>query len=161
MRLLAFLVVTFFLSGCNAKQEEKNAEVEASEENDYPDLTLKLLEGGELSTRTLRGQNIFFFFQPDCRHCQIEAINIEQRLADFADYHLYFISSADLGAIEAFAESFGLDDKDNVTFAFASTESVLDYYGPIRTPSVYIYSDGKLKQSFDGQTEIENILEAL
>ena len=159
MRLTALLLMSVFLSGCNAKQEDRS-EMQ-TQENDYPDLALKLRDGGDLSTKTLKGNNIFFFFQPDCRHCQIEAINIEQRLSEFSEYHLYFISSADMGAIDAFAESFGLDGKKNVTFAWASTESVLGHYGPIRTPSVYIYSDGKLKRSFDGQTEIENLIEAL
>ena len=64
-------------------------------------------------------------------------------------------------AIMAFAGTFDLDKKTNVKFAAASTESALNHYGPIQTRSVYIYANGNLKKSFDGQTDIENILDAL
>ena len=129
--------------------------------NDYPDLHVVLLGGDSLATKTLEGNNVFIFFQPDCRHCQIEAINIEQRLAEFKNYRLYFISSSTMESIRAFAESFDLDDRKNVKFGWTSTESVLEHYGPIQTPSVYIYSGAKLRKSFNGQTDIENIIEAL
>ena len=63
--------------------------------------------------------------------------------------------------ITDFAKSFKLDEKENVRFAWTTSEGVLTYYGPIPTPSVYIYANGRLKQSFNGQTDIENILNAL
>ena len=162
---------TFVLAGvlalaCSSKPEKKvplaaQAQEEAGVANEYPDLVFTLVDGENVSARALEGNHIFIFFQPDCRHCQIEAINIEQRLDAFSEYTLYFISSSELEAIQAFGESFDLDDKDNVRFGWASTESVLSHYGPIQTPSVYIYANGKLKQSFNGQTDIENIIGAL
>ena len=88
-------------------------------------------------------------------------MSIEQRLSDFKDYTLYFISSAPLEQISSFAEMFRLQNKNNVKFAWTTTEGVLNHYGAIRTPSVYIYSNGKLKGSFNGQTDIENIINAL
>jgi hypothetical protein len=63
--------------------------------------------------------------------------------------------------ITAFAKNFDLDNKPRVKFAWTSTEGVLTYYGPIETPSIYIYLDGKLRQKFNGQTEIDTILSAL
>lgn len=155
------VLITAMALGCGPKESREAQETNIQEANDYPDLVLTLEEGGELSTKGLKGNNVFIFFQPDCRHCQLEAVDIEQRLDEFRNYTLYFISSAPMDAITAFAESFDLDNKDNVRFARASTESVLGHYGPIQTPSVYIYSEGKLKDSFNGQTEIERILGAL
>jgi peroxiredoxin len=162
----SFLMTTFVVVACSTGSQEKSDAVEMQQPteqtvNDYPDLTFTLLDGETVSTRTLEGNNIFIFFQPDCRHCQIEAMNIEQRLEQFKGYNLYFVSSSSAGSIQAFAESFDLHDRKNVKFASASTESVLDHYGPIQTPSVYIYSNGKLKKSFNGETDIENILKAL
>jgi peroxiredoxin len=164
--LYSFFVTALLIVACSTGSREKSDAAErpqATEQtvNDYPDLTFTLPGGEKVSTRTLQGNNIFIFFQPDCRHCQIEAINIEQRLEQFKDYNLYFVSSSSPESIQAFAESFDLDGRKNVKFASASTESVLNHYGPIQTPSVYIYSNGKLKKSFNGQTEIENILNAL
>lgn len=159
----AFLVLSFMVSGCSSKKEEKaNTSTPSRQEvNEYPPLTLKLENGEQLAAKSLKGNNVFVMFQPDCSHCQEEAIHIEQRLQEFNDYTLYFISSAPMDQITAFAESFDLDDQEQVKFAWTAPEGVLTYYGPIQTPSVYIYSDGKLRQSFNGQTDIETILKAL
>lgn len=170
MKKLHFVLFVFLvsaISSCNTKKEEttssnaSSAMPAAEQQNEYPDLTLKLADGRELSTRTLKGNNLFFLFQPDCDHCQEEATLVEQRIQDFKDYTLYFISSAPMEQIAAFAQTYQLADKENVKFAWTSTDGVLNHYGAIRTPSVYIYSDGALKGSFNGQTDIENILNAL
>lgn len=158
---MAVIFIVALAAGCGSRDDRAAGEKVVAETSDYPDLVLALEEGGELSTKTLGGNNVFIFFQPDCRHCQLEAISIEERLDEFQNYTLYFISSGAMEAITAFAESFDLDNRENVRFARASTQSVLDHYGPIQTPSVYIYSDGKLKASFNGQTDIERVLKAL
>lgn len=163
---LVLVLVAFVFSSCEKRKEEAGHAVTeteslAGQKNEYPDLTLRLVSGEEVSTRTLRGNNVFFLFQPDCDHCQEEAGHVEQRLGEFKNYTLYFISSAPVEQIKAFAETYKLDDKPNVKFAWTSTDGVLNHYGAIRTPSVYIYSNGALKGSFNGQTDIENILNAL
>lgn len=166
-RFILLVLIGFAISSCNGKKPEANtsdvptAQPRAEQKNEYPDLTLKLANGEELSTRTLEGNNLFFLFQPDCDHCQEEAAQVEQRLGDFKNYTLYFISSAPMDQISGFAQTYKLADKQNVRFAWTSTDGVLNHYGAIRTPSVYIYSDGVLKGSFNGQTDIENILNAL
>ena len=155
-----FLVMQLLVAGCSQKKEEKLASP-AKQVNEYPAIVLRLQNGDQLPTKTLRGKNIFILFQPDCSHCQEEAIHFEQRLEEFKDYTLYFISSSEMDEIMAFAKNFKLDSKENVKFAWTAPEGVLTYYGPIPTPSVYIYSEGKLRQAFNGQTEIENIIKAL
>ncbi len=154
------LVVAAAAFGCSTKNSEKFDTTVVSV-NEYPDIILRLADGREVSTKKLEGNNLFIFFQPDCDHCQEEAIFIEQRLGEFKDYTLYFISSAPMESIIGFAENFRLDKKNNVLFAWSSTEGVLNHYGPIQTPSVYIYSDGRLKHSFNGQTDVGSIVEAL
>jgi peroxiredoxin len=158
--IYGFIVVQLLLVGCSQKKEEKPASP-AKQVNEYPAIELRLQNGEQLSAKNLRGKNVFILFQPDCSHCQEEAIHFEQRLEEFKDYTLYFISSSDMNEIMAFAKNFQLDSKENVKFAWTASEGVLTYYGPIPTPSVYIYSDGKLRQAFNGQTEIENIIKAL
>ena len=160
---LILLWAGVFACSSEKKEEAKEpATTEVSRQaNEYPDLLLKLTSGQDVSTKELKGNNVFVLFQPDCDHCQEEAVFIEQRLADFKDYTLYFISSAPIDQIKSFAETFRLYDKDNVKFAWTATEGVLNHYGAIRTPSVYIYSNGKLKRSFNGQTDVENIINAL
>ena len=156
----AFLVLSFIVSACSLKTDEKK-EPTTAQPNEYPDIVLTLQNGEKISAKQLEGNNLFVLFQPECDHCQEEAIEIEQHLQEFKDYTLYFISSAPMEQITAFARNFGLADKERVKFASTTTEGVLTYYGPIQTPSIYIYRNGKLRQSFNGQTEIDNILSAL
>lgn len=159
----SLIVILAFLS-CSSKKDDKPTapgSMAAAAVNEYPDIVLVLADGKELQTKSLKGNNIFVLFQPDCDHCQEEAMQIEQRLEHFKAYTLYFISSAPMEQIRGFGESFNLHNKENVRFAWTTTEGVLNHYGPIPTPSVYIYSNGRLKQSFQGQTDIENILSAL
>jgi cytochrome oxidase Cu insertion factor (SCO1/SenC/PrrC family) len=154
------LILHLVLSGCSGKKDETTTAA-APVVNEYPDLILTLTSGKKISTKTLKGDNIIILFQPDCDHCQHEAVEIEQRLEEFKDYTLYFISSSPLEQIVAFAKNFKLNDKDNVKFALTTNEGVLTYYGPVPTPSIYLYSEGKLRTSFNGQTDVENIIKAL
>ena len=163
--LFALLLLTQITQfGCTTKKEEQPAQPapqEVAATNEYPNILLRLTDGNELQAKVLKGNNLFVLFQPDCDHCQEEAIQIEQRLEEFKNYTLYFISSAPMEQIDGFARNFGLHEKENVKFAWTSTQGVLDHYGPIPTPSVYVYSDGRLRQSFKGQTPIDTILRSL
>lgn len=164
MYKIFFLMLLATAANSCSKEQKENSESTApvaQTVNEYPDIILTLADGGESRAKDLKGNNVFVLFQPDCNHCQEEAIQIEQRLEAFKNYTLYFISSAPLDQINAFARDFKLNEKANVRFAWSSTQGVLDFYGPIQTPSVYIYSQGKLKRSFNGQTDIESILNAL
>ena len=154
------LILHLVLSGCSAKKDD-TTNAAAPVVNEYPDLILTLTSGKKISTKTLKGNNVIILFQPDCDHCQHEAVEIEQRLEEFKDYTLYFISSSPIEQITAFAKNFKLNDKDNVKFALTTNEGVLTYYGPVPTPSIYVYSEGKLRTSFNGQTDVENIIKAL
>lgn len=154
------LVLQMALVACSTKKEEKHVPPKRAV-NEYPDLVLTFQKGEQISTKNLQGKNVFFLFQPECDHCQEEAREIEQRLDGFKDYTLYFISSSPMPQIMKFAEDYKLVNKQNVKFAWTPTEGVINVYGPIQTPSVYIYSEGKLVKAFNGQTNIENILNSL
>lgn len=161
---IALLMIHASLVACSSKNEKNETGASSTEVklvNEYPDILMRLADGSEIRAKSLEGNNIFVLFQPECDHCQEEAIQIGQRLEEFKDYNLYFISSAPMDQITRFAETFQLNNKSNVRFAWTTTEGVLDNYGPIATPSVYVYSDGRLKGSFNGQTDIENILGVL
>jgi thiol-disulfide isomerase/thioredoxin len=145
---------------CSSRKEEKPAVTETAA-NEYPDLTLTFATGQKLLTKQLQGRNVFILFQPECDHCQQEAVEIERHLDQFKDYTLYFISSSPIPEVSKFAENYKLNNRNNVKFAVTPGEGVLNFYGPIPTPSVYIYSNGKLINYFNGQTTIENILASL
>lgn len=157
------LLVLMFLS-CSPQdkketQQEQQAEKTAPAQNDLPAMTLVFPDGSKQSAKDLPGKSVLVLFQPDCDHCQREAEQIRQHLSGFKDYKLYFISSAPIPDIIKFAEDYQLKDKPNVTFAQTTVNDVINTYGPIESPSLYLYdAHKKLIQSFNGEVAIEVVL---
>src|SRR5688500_15986676 len=104
MYRLFLLVVALQLAAvaCSQKKAENSVPASVQAVNEYPDLLLRLGDGTEIRTKELTGKNVFVLFQPDCDHCQQVAVQIEQRLEEFKNYTLYFISSSPMENIMAF-----------------------------------------------------------
>ena len=127
-----------------------------------PDMPLLTTEGTQVNARTLTGKVVLVLFQPDCDHCQREAEEIHRHLEDFADYSVYFITYAPLQDIQQFAKDYQLSDQDNIFFALSEVQPILQNFGSIPTPSLYIYSEQQqLVKAFEGETPIKDILEHL
>jgi peroxiredoxin len=155
--LIAFLV---FVS-CSKKEATSEAEKPVALVNQLPQMTLEFSNDSKLSARDLTGRVILIFFQPDCDHCQREAEEIKKNLDAFGQYTLYFVSAATAAEMDAFAKTYGLDSRENIRFAKTEVQMILDNYGAIKAPSMYIYNNGKLTQSFNGETDIQVILKSI
>ena len=130
--------------------------------NDLPAMQIGLLNGKSVDARTIKGKTVLVLFQPDCDHCQEEARQIAENLEAFKKYNLYFVSSSALPEIEKFSRDYDLSDHENVLFGQTSTENILNNFGPIQAPSVYIYTEqGKLVNNFNGQVDISALLKYL
>ncbi|MCJ8164068.1 thioredoxin family protein [Pontibacter sp. E15-1] len=130
--------------------------------NDLPAMPLSLMDGSRVMTKNLQGKTILVLYQPDCDHCQREATQIQENLQAFEGYTLYFISDADFALQQQFADTYKLAGQENVYFATATVNDILDQIGPIQTPSLFVYSaEGRLVKSFIGETPIEQILQVL
>lgn len=127
---------------------------------DLPNMQLVKTDGSKETANAIQGKAMLVLFQPDCDHCQREAVQIRDHLDAFREYTLYFISDAPPAQLAQFAREYELGNRPNIHFAQTSIESILQHFGPIDTPSVFIYSDkGMLKKSFIGETPIEQILQ--
>ena len=126
-----------------------------------PNMPLTTTEGANLNAQALEGKVILVLFQPDCDHCQRGAEAIHEHLNDFDEYTLYFITTAPLADIQQFAKDYQLSEAENVVFAATELQPILDNFGSIPTPSMYIYSGKKLLKALEGETPIEEIVEAL
>jgi cytochrome oxidase Cu insertion factor (SCO1/SenC/PrrC family) len=127
---------------------------------DLPNMQLAITDGSRATAKNIQGKAVLVLFQPDCDHCQREAAQIREHLEAFQGYTLYFISDAPPAQLAQFAQEYRLINQPNIHFAQTSIESILQNFGPIDTPSVFIYSDkGMLKKSFIGETPIEQILQ--
>jgi peroxiredoxin len=169
MKFVLSLGVLFILlfTSCSKKQEEKKEELKVEEiqppvTNDLPTMQVGLLDGSTINAKEIKGKTVLVLFQPDCDHCQNEAKQIQQHLADFKDYNIYFVSSAAPEEIHKFSVDYKLTGLPNVSFGFTTVQNVLDNFGSIQAPSIYIYTDnGKLKTHFNGEIEVEEITRQL
>ena len=164
--LLLSLVVFVTGTSCSWKKKEAAKNGEAVEtampvKNDLPFVPITLTDGTVVNVKDFKGKNILVLFQPDCDHCQHEAEDIEKQLAAFKDYKMYFVSSTPMPEIEKFASTYKLAGKDNILFGSTKAENILNNFGPIPAPSIYIYNDQTLKKSFEGQTDVNEIISNL
>lgn len=160
MKKIAAFIILVFLSACTRieKSEQKDNEII----KDYPNLSIQLTDGSTINGKALEGEVLLIIFQPDCDHCQHEAQEIEENIAAFRDHTLYFVSSSPMEEVKRFATEYKLAGIPNVKFGWTTTESIINNFGPIQTPSVYIYSSqGKLIKHFNGQVAIGEILRYL
>jgi peroxiredoxin len=156
IRLLsvALLFVTLIICCSNV-----GSEAPAQTRSDLPRLDIQLKDGSKVSVQQLPGKVALILFFPDCDHCQREAAQIQKNISGFKDYTLYFISSASFEDINHFATTYQLANYKNVVFARTESKNVLDAFGPIETPTIFLYDkNGKLIETFSGEVAIEVVL---
>jgi peroxiredoxin len=154
-----FVLFSVFIS-CSTKPSQQ-ALVKPTT-NDFPYMAGTAMSGDEVNFRELSGNTIIVIFFADCDHCQREAAAIRDRMDAFKKYNLYFISSNEMKDIHRFAKDYQLVDFENVTFVKVDGGKVVQTFGAIPTPSVYIYSaEKKLVKHFNGETNIEEIIKFL
>ena len=124
-------------------------------------LPLTMPDGSQVMAKSLTGKTVLVVYLPDCDHCQREAVQIRDYLTDFAEYTIYFVSSAPAEQISQFAQEYKLASRSNVVFARTAPAYITHSFGYIPTPSLYVYSEGRLLKEFKGETAIETILAAI
>ncbi|HYF67100.1 MAG TPA: redoxin domain-containing protein [Ohtaekwangia sp.] len=161
LALLLCLSVTLVSCTSSSKKSDEDQTAVVGK-NDLPAMKLTFVDGKETSAKKLDGKSILILFQPDCDHCQREAQDIAGHLDSFNNYTLYFISSAPLEQISKFSVDYGLQDRANVSFAQTTVDDVLNTFGSIPTPSIYIYSSEKqLVKAFNGEVSIAEVIKEL
>lgn len=143
-------------------EEEKVTSTNEIESNDLPAMRFATRDGVLLSGKDLPGNSILIFFQPDCDHCQREALEISENAQAFKDYTLYFITPDSFESMQQFAATYKLENLDRTVFLQTSVNEILNHLGRISAPSLYIYSkDKKLVKHLDGEKPVKEIIEHL
>ena len=156
------MILLFLACTQKPKDSVNETKLTAAKVNDLPDMQVRLLNGNTVELQAIEGKVILVLFQPDCDHCQNEAQQIEANLDAFRQYDLYFISSAPAPDVKAFADQYNLSGRPAVWFGTTSFESVLNNFGSIPAPSMFIYQEGgKLIQELNGEIDISVILKYL
>jgi peroxiredoxin len=154
---VAALVLLIVIQSCSSSGDKDSST--AAGQNDLPQMVVTKPDGSQLNMKELTGKIILILFQTDCDHCQREAVAIQENISAFKPYSVYFITTSSQQQIETFAKEYRLADYPNVHFCQTTSQSVLDNFGHIDAPSLYIFSsDRKLVKSFNGETPINEIL---
>jgi peroxiredoxin len=158
------LVLLCVVAACNSQKQKSETDVfttPAVAVNELPAMQVTLVDSTRISARDLKGKNIIIMFQPDCDHCQREAKQIQENIEAFKTYQIYFVSSATGEELKKFASEYRLANYSHVHFGSTTVEEIISSFGQIDAPSVYIYDNRKLKQKFNGETDITEITKYL
>jgi peroxiredoxin len=167
MKAILYLCLLTLMPACTQNNQEKQRAAEGNTDqqftgNDLPDMPVRMTDGAFRQMNQVKGKSILVLFQPDCDHCQREAAGMSENLEHFNDYQVYFISSASAPELQQFATTYGLSNASNFKFGSTAVDNILNHFGSIPTPSLYIYSEnGTLVKKFIGEAPIEEILAAL
>lgn len=142
--------------GCSKSSGDKQS---APGVNDQPDMVITLTDNSTHNVKDLTGKNVLVFFQPDCDHCQREAVDFQKNLAAFESCAIYFLTASPMEEIKEFSTKYNLNGHANVHFGFTPALNILNKYGPISAPSIYIYSDEhKLVKQFNGEIPVNEVM---
>ncbi len=163
--IVLMIVGVFGISSCQ-KKPTAPAEVITSPYtqpaiNQLPNMMLIDKNGNRTDASKLKGKNIVILFFPDCDHCKREAAEIAERIKSFEAYTIYFVSINPFEEITKFAENYHLTGFNNVKFVQTTGDAVYANYGSVPTPSAYIYNEGKMVKKFNGETNLDLIIQSL
>ncbi|WP_370408645.1 peroxiredoxin family protein [Tenacibaculum dicentrarchi] len=121
------------------------------------------LQGRIFTEESLKNKStVFIYFNSDCDYCQSEATKIQQRLPDFKNTQLIFVSFEKNDSIAQFSKKYQLDNKDNVTFLEDTNGEFSKIFDVNSIPYIVVYdTNKKLLQKFKGATKIDKILAVL
>lgn len=163
VRLTVYILLSLLTLSCGPNRQREESRAGIAADSDLPDMPIELLSGDSINAKSLYGRPVVLvLFQPDCDHCQREAAQIRQHLGAFEDYELYFVSSSGGPDVQKFSHDYGLSGHDNVIFGVTTVDHIIDNFGGIQAPSMYIYNDnGALVQALNGEVDISVILKYL
>jgi len=108
--------------------------------------------------------SVFVLFDPGCGHCQQEATALSDNYDRIKDVNVYFVSMNDPALMASFLDSFGpkLNGKPNVEMLYDRNQDFIQkFHVPSKFPANYVYgSDGKLKEYWEGDRNVNEIIKA-
>ena len=128
-----------------------------------PNFSFYTLDGNEFSDKNLQKKpSVFVYFNSECNYCQLEAKNIQERLEDFKEVQLIFISFEEKEIIQKFAKEYQLINQENVLFLEDRKGEFSELFDVNSIPFMVIYDeDKKLLQKFKGAVKVDKILNIL
>ena len=102
---------------------------------------------------------VFFYFSPECDHCQFQTDSILTNMDSLRNVKFYFLSNDSMNLVKEFSKSRNMDKYDNVLVGIDMKGYYLKHYTPKSTPSVAIFDKKQqLKYMLDGGTDIHTLI---
>lgn len=158
-KLLIGVLMVAVLASCGKSKPEKEVVLNAvpTVTNDMPAFTATMIDNSTVSFKEVSGKALIVFFNPDCDHCQREALLMSQNKNMFSDYQVYFITIDQIPAIVQFQKDFGLVD-DNFHFGRAEGPEIIKAVGQIsEVPTFFAYENQKLRARVQGEVTLDNL----
>lgn len=128
-----------------------------------PNFSFFDLKGEKFANNNLKNNDIvFIYFNSDCDYCHSEASKIEEKLLEFKNTQLVFISFEEKERIAKFARQYKLNNRENIVFLEDRKGEFSKLFDVHSIPYIVIYdSNGKLLKKFKGITKINDVLKVL
>lgn len=159
--ILLSVVIGFLAYKITIKLQHKTAVAERIKT--LPTFSFTTTEGAVYTDKDLPNKPVIFvYFNSDCEYCKSEATKIQERLVDFKNTYLVFVSFEETASIVQFAKTYQLDNKENITFLEDRKGEFSKLFDVNSIPYTVVYNKNrKLLQKFKGATKIDNILKVL
>lgn len=97
----------------------------------------------------------FFFFDPDCDHCQRAATNINKQAEGYKNAAVYLISMADKEKMNAFINQYlpAFQKKQNVSVLQDRNNEFITRFQPLRYPAMFLYNQNKKLLDYEDNPE--------
>lgn len=104
---------------------------------------------------------LLVMFSPDCDHCQHETEQIVANKNAFENIQIVMATTYPVSAMNAFAQTYGLDTMKNVVVGRDTYYLLPSFYEMHNFPYLALYDKkGKLIKTFEGSTGTDKVLES-
>lgn len=161
LAIVLFIVIGFLGYKISSKLIHKKEVAERIKV--IPNFSFYTLDGKEFSDKNLQKKpSVFVYFNSECIYCQSETKKIQERLEDFNEVQLIFISFEKKEIIQQFAKDYELLDQENVLFLEDRKGEFSKLFDVTSIPFMVIYDEQKkMLKKFKGATNINAIVEVL
>ena len=97
----------------------------------------------------------FFFFDPDCDHCQRAATYLNKQYENYKSIAIYLVSVANTEKINEFINQYlpAFSREQNVTVLQDANNEFISKFQPIRYPGMFLYSSQKKLVDYEDNAE--------
>lgn len=152
---LGYLAVQIFTKSAEQKAVKENRE-------QIPAVILQDMTGKDFPTTNIPNKDftLIIIFNPDCHFCQLEAEEMQEKVNDFIDFNVYFISTATPKEIQNFSEIYQINQISNIKFLHDDMDSFNAAVGANTVPFMMLYNNNhQLIKTYRGSVKLDLILQ--